>query len=252
MEEEKKQTTGTAPALEKGLDIIELLSQTNKPMRLTEIAEKLGRSKSEIYRMVNVLLERGYLEKNFDDVITLTSKLFGIGLQTSQTRDLVPLASPIIRDLAIKVKNSVYLAVPNRGEVVVVASSSGFEDVNFSLKLGYHRPLLHSHSGLVILAFQTESARKEILSISKQANTKITLTDDLQNQLNAINRDGYLISPSQDTYGVTDIVAPVYLGEKPVAVIAVNHLDRKGEPSEKHNIVLKFLISACTKLSKML
>ena len=50
-----------APALEKGLDIIELLSASDHPLTARSIAEQLGRSKSEIFRMVYVLVERGYL-----------------------------------------------------------------------------------------------------------------------------------------------------------------------------------------------
>ena len=44
--DEIKQSTGNAPALEKGLDIIELLSETNRPMTLREVAESLDRSKN--------------------------------------------------------------------------------------------------------------------------------------------------------------------------------------------------------------
>lgn len=250
--DEIKQSTGNAPALEKGLDIIELLSETNRPMTLREVAESLGRSKNELYRMVNVLLARGYIYKNVNDMITLTSKLFELGLRTPQTHDLVALASPIIQDLAIKVQNSVYLAVPSRGEIVVIAATSGSEDVNFSLKLGYHRPLLQSHSGLVILAFQTTAGLEEILRKSNDKNARMKLPDAVKNQLNEIKRDGYLISPSQDTFGVTDIVAPIHVGDQVIGVIAVNHLDRKGEPSDKHDKVLKFVTAACTQLTTLL
>ena len=52
-----------APALEKGLDILELLAEVGEPLSTREIAERLARSKSEIFRMVFVLQQRGYLAR---------------------------------------------------------------------------------------------------------------------------------------------------------------------------------------------
>ena len=57
---EAKPQKYTAPALEKGLDILELLSSTDAGLSLSEIARDLGRSVSEIFRMLVVLQQRGY------------------------------------------------------------------------------------------------------------------------------------------------------------------------------------------------
>lgn len=242
-----------APALEKGLDIIELLSQKNNPMLLREVATELSRSKNELFRIVNVLIERGYLQRNSDDMISLTNKMLEIGLRSPKTHSLVALASPIVHDLAMRVKNSVYLAVSNLGKIVVVAAASGIEDVNFSLKLGYRRPLLKSHSGLVILAFQTDIARQLILDGNDVAKAGVNLTDELQHQLNEIRANGYLVSPSLDTLGVTDIVVPVFSDEgQPIAALAVNHLNRRSESEDKYKEVLGHLRTASAQLTEII
>ena len=64
-----------APALEKGLDILELLARSNVPLSQKEIAQKLGRTIGELYRMVMCLVERGYLV-NLDDRFIVSTKLF--------------------------------------------------------------------------------------------------------------------------------------------------------------------------------
>ena len=51
----------TAPALEKGLDILELLASRFEPMSQAAIAHALGRTPSEVFRMISVLEQRGYL-----------------------------------------------------------------------------------------------------------------------------------------------------------------------------------------------
>ena len=60
----------SAPALEKGLDILELLSLcSGGGLSQSEIAEGLGRSKNEIFRMMVVLEERGYIKRSDGDVV---------------------------------------------------------------------------------------------------------------------------------------------------------------------------------------
>ena len=47
-----------APALEKGLDIIELLANHGEGLTQGEVAKALDRSQSEIYRMLSTLVRR--------------------------------------------------------------------------------------------------------------------------------------------------------------------------------------------------
>jgi DNA-binding IclR family transcriptional regulator len=54
----------SAPALEKGLDILEILARTVMPMTMSEISEKTGRSRGEIFRMLSVLEGRRYITRN--------------------------------------------------------------------------------------------------------------------------------------------------------------------------------------------
>ena len=68
-----------APALEKGLDILELLATTSTPMTLTQIVNQLDRSHGELFRMVQVLEFRGYIEQEGpSEGYVLTDKLFSL------------------------------------------------------------------------------------------------------------------------------------------------------------------------------
>ena len=54
----------SAPALEKGLDILELLSEQEAGLTQSEIARGLGRSIGEIFRMLMVLRDRGFVSQD--------------------------------------------------------------------------------------------------------------------------------------------------------------------------------------------
>ena len=55
-----------APALDKGLDILELLARAHAPLSMTGVAAAIGYSKGEIFRMLQVLEERGYIAREHD------------------------------------------------------------------------------------------------------------------------------------------------------------------------------------------
>ena len=127
----------SAPALEKGLDILELLATEAEPMTTRQISERLGRSKSEIFRMVYVLVERGYLRRDpATDQLSLSNRLFELGMKTPRSRTLVEVALPAMERLTAMVGHASHLVVISRGETVVIAHAAARTDFNFTLRLG--------------------------------------------------------------------------------------------------------------------
>jgi len=52
-----------APALDKGLDILEILAAQSEGMTRAELVRTMGRGPSEIYRMLERLVARGYVRR---------------------------------------------------------------------------------------------------------------------------------------------------------------------------------------------
>ena len=70
-----------APALEKGLDVIELLAAEKAPLNLSAISQRLGRSAGELFRMLQVLEFKGFITSSDDDTgYVLTNKLFALAM----------------------------------------------------------------------------------------------------------------------------------------------------------------------------
>ena len=70
-----------APALDKGLDIIELLAGTADGLSQAEIAKALDRTPNEIYRMLDRLVRRDYVRRTPEDRYEITLKLFELAHQ---------------------------------------------------------------------------------------------------------------------------------------------------------------------------
>ena len=61
MKQKKLSKNYSAPALDKGLDILELLSTSENGLTQAQIASKLNKSVNEIYRMLSTLRAREYV-----------------------------------------------------------------------------------------------------------------------------------------------------------------------------------------------
>ena len=218
-----------APALEKGLDILELLATAEEPLSTRAIAERLGRSKAEIFRMVFVLVERGYLARDEADRLHLTNRLFELGMRTPRPRELAEVAVPLMERLSEDIGQSAHLVVVNRGETVVIATTTGGSDISFTLRLGYRRPAFDATSGLIVLAYQPAGALERMIA---EAGGSVSVPA-LHSTLSAIRDKGYHVSESHDVVGVTDIGCAVLgPGGRAVASIVVPHLSRHGaEPN---------------------
>ena len=62
--------TAAAPALEKGLLILEYILAVNEPVTLSTIAAAVGHKVSEIQRMVEYLAKDGFITKNASGAYT--------------------------------------------------------------------------------------------------------------------------------------------------------------------------------------
>ncbi|WP_366658274.1 IclR family transcriptional regulator [Fodinicurvata sp. EGI_FJ10296] len=246
----KEQATYAAPALEKGLDILELLAAEGRALTTRDIAERLGRSKNEIFRMVRVLINRGYIARDRDgEGLTLTNKLFALGMQTAKTRDLVAVAGPVVENLAEETRQSVHLVVANRGETVVIAAASGGSDMMFTLRLGYRRPLIDAHSGLLLIAFQPAETRRRMIQESIILMRSDVDMAALEADLDAVRQEGSLVRDSRDIVGITDIASPVVLNDgRAVASLIVAYLNRR-ETTANYEAVREKVIDACADIA---
>lgn len=246
-----KKTGYAAPALEKGLDILELLAGAEQAMTTGQIADALGRSKNEIFRMVFVLENRNYLLRDpATDTLRLSDRLFQMGLRTPRPRQLMEVAFPAMEQLSAEINHSSHLVVINRGETVVIASATGGADIGFTLRLGYRRPAIKASSGQTIIAFQPPAAQARMLAECRALTA--SEEDGISGLLQRIRSDGYLISQSHDVESVTDICAPILdSSDRAVAAIVIPCLRRIGV-MESHLEIAGALLAASRRISQAL
>jgi DNA-binding IclR family transcriptional regulator len=148
-----------APALEKGLDILEMLCRSDGPLSQKEIAQQLDRSIGEIYRMLACLVGRNYVVQ-IGDGYGVTTRLFELAHVNPPTHRLLVEANPLMQRISSELEQSCHLTVYSQGRQVVIAKVDSPSGMGFSVRAGAELDVLVSASGRVLLAFQTSETRK--------------------------------------------------------------------------------------------
>ena len=154
-----------APALDKGLDIIELLAQQPQGLTRAEIVKEMDRSASEIYRMLERLVARQYVMRSASgDRYALSLKLFALAHVHPPLNRLVTQALPIMDAFARKAEQSCHMGVYDRGNVLITAQINGPGAWGMTIRLGAQVSLLDTASGHILLAFSDPDRAQSMLA----------------------------------------------------------------------------------------
>lgn len=218
-----------APALDRGLDILEVLAGQADGLTRTELMRELGLGASQIYRMLERLVARGYVTRLAGgDRYALSMKLFLLATGHPPVRRLTAQAQPEMDRFAREMNQSCHLVMPEHGAGIVVAQASPASHWEFRARVGASMDLFHTGSGITLLAFQRPDqigATMGHWGLQDAAERLAQCASDLA----AIRAAGYRAEPSRQVVGITDLSVPV-LGPSGEAVAAITcaYLERPG------------------------
>jgi DNA-binding IclR family transcriptional regulator len=240
-----------APALDKGLDILELLSATDAGLTQAEIAKALERSPNEIYRMLDRLVRRGYVVRTEAERYELSLKLFALAHQHAPLRRLVSQATPALRRFAQEAGQSCHLVVYERGRVVVVAQFDAPSYWGLAIRVGAQVALIGTGSGHVLLAFQSTQERRFMLAEHEAVAGEAPAPDDLEQHLAEIRAQGFEMMPSRQTRGVFNLSAPILAPDgSALAAVTCPYVERiDDEAAPKINAVVRMVAAVARELS---
>ncbi|MEP2757717.1 IclR family transcriptional regulator [Parvibaculum sp.] len=199
----------SAPALEKGLDILEFLSERARSYSLAQLAEEMGRTKGEIFRMLAVLEARGYVEREPEtDYYQVTDKLLRIGLRRPKYRALTEISRAVMERFAAETRYPCHLAIASDEQIVVISRAESPDLVGVTVRVGYRQKLLETGSGRCILAYMNEAQRGHVLSILERQPGGINHAA-LEAERAQIRSNGFILEASRIMEGVWDISCPI-------------------------------------------
>ena len=123
-----KDTPGSVPALDRTLDILELLSSADKGLSLSALSQQLDLPKNAVFRITQTLMARGYLDRDAKTKeFELTSKLMRIASFRANRLSLPELALKEMKALRDQTRETVQLGTLSGNEGVIIEQVEGLE-----------------------------------------------------------------------------------------------------------------------------
>ncbi|MGI4827255.1 MAG: IclR family transcriptional regulator [Janthinobacterium lividum] len=232
------------PALEKGLDVLELLVREPVGLSKTQIARELNRTVSEIFRMLVCLERRGYIAQVSGDRFALTLKMFKLVQEHPPTERLIATALPIMHRLAHKTLQSCHMGVLEGGRLVILAQVNAPTAIGFYVKPGSTVDILEAASGYVLLAHKPKEERERVLQ-ERSLETGNQPPRDLHVHLARICKAGFEKRASYLVKGVLNISFPIF-GERhsAVAALTVPFIQQNGSTIKDTDVIAALRQSA--------
>ena len=220
------------PALERGLDIIEALAVAAIPQSLTDLATRLDRSASTLFRMLNCLERRHYVSRDpLSGKYALSLKLFALAHTHSPVEALLRAARQPMQDLVEEVRESCHLSLLDRGELLVIAQSDSPEPVRLSIEVGARFDPVLTLSGRLLLAQLEPEARLRGLERSPSASGwSVRRRNDFLAELDTLRGIRTPTVEDESFAGVEDLA--VVLGDPAMglqAALAISRFRRAGK-----------------------
>ena len=216
----------SAPALEKGIDIVELLAGEQAGLTISEIAFRLKRSLSEIFRVAVVMERRHWLRKDPESArYSVTYRILELAHRGTPAQAMSLLAAPVMSRLSHDINQSCHLVVPAGGHgLVILRQENAGTAGGFAMRLGAVVDLIASSPGHVLLAFADAESRESILRLIPTPwpiGRRM-----LERKLARVRLKGFEILTGTIASGVTDISCPIHARDgKVVAALTVPFLD---------------------------
>ena len=215
-----------SPATAITVDVLVSLASTNRPGgSLRQLSEQLGVPRSTLHRILQTLEAKKIVERAGSAGYRLSEGFVELGLR-HRIANLPRLAEPVLRELHERTGETVNLAVPHEGAMLVVATVQSAERLRMVSWDGM-RDLFHASAlGKSYLAALHDDELEEMLGdLPLTRNTPRTIVDRAQllQEIERIRRAGFAVDEGESVEGVRCVGAAIRAeGGRVVGAISVS------------------------------
>lgn len=220
---------GYSQSLERGLAILSTFGAARPLLGVSELAGRVGLSRSTTHRYIATLAALGYLEQDAGSKkYRLGPRVLDLGFSAINSMELREVAAPHLRELSDAVGYTVNMAILDGLDIVYVERCrtfrAGQREIDLNLHVGARLPAYCTSLGKVLLAFlPAEELDRTLATIefARRGPNTITSRTALAAELRRVRRNGFALNNEELAYGLRSIAAPV-LGADGAAVAAIN------------------------------
>lgn len=202
-------------SLGKALRVLECFDVHTQELGVTQISERLGMSKSNVFNILATFQDADYIEKDEKTgKYKLGMKLLEYSYVINENLGYQRNTYDVMLDITRELNAISYFAIPRRGKVFYISSvypASAHRDFPYRTITGETAPFYCTALGKSMLAFMDARDCEACLAQPRRAFTEYTITDGeaLRRELARIRHEGYSLDNQEHEYGVRCLGVPV-------------------------------------------
>jgi len=204
-------------AVERTMNILEILATSTNGVRLTDVCRESGLDGSTALRYLNALIRLGYARCEPGDrpVYHVSARLTMLG-GSSQVSVLQRIARPHMEALCRVSGEDVNLGTMDAGSAICLETEKASHILGVNFASGLRVPAYASALGKAMLAFIPRERIRALLgttTLERFTPTTITSLSELEEELRKVKQRGYSVDNQEYTMGVVCVGAPVFDGD---------------------------------------
>lgn len=207
------QKGGGTQTLLRGLALLECVAQGISDVK--GIATHLGTPRSTTHRMLNSLVNEGYLHHVPYGGYTLGFRLIYLGAKASEQRPLGALARPYLEALAVQTGDTVHLGTREENRVFYLDKISGTKGLEMRSRVGHRMPLASTGVGKALMLGLAPDAWQalynEAVAEKVNAGERVLLSPwpQYQEDMLRYRAQGWVMDLEENELGIRCVAAPI-------------------------------------------
>ena len=205
----------------RGLDVIDVVAEG--PIKLGELAARLGLTRSTTHRLASALAARRYLLFVPHSGYSLGPKLLELGFPVRDELDLPRIAAPHLERLALLTEDTVHLGVLEQGHVLYLDKVPGKRRINIRSSIGELQPVTSTGLGKALILDLDEDAWIELFRAERAARRgKMNLPEWLERMRRYV-RAGFAFDVEENEDQIRCVAAPIRdVAGRTIAAISIS------------------------------
>jgi DNA-binding IclR family transcriptional regulator len=201
------------PAVDRAINLFELLASSESGLTLSELSRKLNMPKSTMHYLIYTLASRGYLQRTSNGRHSLGMRFADVASASTAELNLSVLATPYLRQISVQLNLTALLAVLRGAEAVIIAKVTSAQDAGGGAWVGRHIDLHCTAQGKALIAGLPDQELTKLLGGRELANftpRTISSLSSLKSHLMEVRMNGYAVNDEEQVHGVRAVASPVF------------------------------------------
>lgn len=243
------------PALERAINILELISGSDTKYTVTEICSMLDLPKATVFTTMSTLENYNIVRKDSSGKFQIGPKLFQLGMAYASNHSITDLAKPYMKKLMETTGYTVHLGVLHEKHIMYIAKEEPNNFIRFSTYPGLKAEIHLTALGKAIAAYISEKEIDDIIEsvgLKKATENTITTAKGFKESLKLVRDKGFSIEEEEGEVGVRCIAAPIINARyhTPTAISITAHISQLKK--HQYNEIGELVRSTAQEISRIL